>query len=163
MHAEADEWVSRYATDDEIKVLDIGGRDINGSPRKWFPHADYTVLDILDGPNVDIVADAATWEPDRKYDLVVCCETFEHTPVWREICRTLFDAVKVKGAVILTMAAPGRPPHSSFDGGPVRDGEYYENIDPDDLLEALKDAGFERIEIDVNEQSHDVRAWAARK
>ena len=163
MHAEAYEFVGQYGTDEQVTVLDVGGRNINGTARDHFPNANYTVLDILDGPGVDVVADAATWSPPHKYDVVVCCETFEHTPVWRDICRTLAEAVKVKGAVILTMAGPGRPPHSGFDGGPVHDGEHYENIDPDDLRDALAAAGFETVEIDVNEQSHDVRAWASKK
>lgn len=163
MHAEADEWASRYATDDEIKVLDIGGKDINGTPRRHFPNADYTVLDILDGPGVDIVADAAHWTPDRKYDLVVCCEVFEHTDAWPALIKTAYEAVKARGDVIFTMAGPGREPHSAFDGGQLHPDEYYGNIEPGELMDALKDAGFEKIEIDVNEVSHDVRAWARKK
>lgn len=161
MHPEADEWVSRYGTTDAVSVLDIGGRDINGNCRRWFPNADYTVLDIAPGPNVDIVADAATWTPDRDYDVVVCTEVFEHTPVWPDICGTAYAALKPGGQAVLTMAGPGRLPHSAEDGGRVRPSEYYGNVDPDDLRTVLTRLGFEAV-VDVQHLSHDVRAWAVR-
>ena len=41
------------------KLLDIGGRNRSKIDRsKEFPSFDVTVLDILDGDNVDVVADA---------------------------------------------------------------------------------------------------------
>ena len=33
MHAEAYDWVTPHATDRAVAVLDIGGRNVNGSPR----------------------------------------------------------------------------------------------------------------------------------
>jgi hypothetical protein len=63
-----------------LSVLDIGGRDVNGSPRHLFSEqvTDYTVLDIRPGDGVDIVADAATWDPDgQAWDVIICAETFE--------------------------------------------------------------------------------------
>ena len=80
MHPEAYEWVRPHATSEPVEVLDIGGRNINGTSRDHFPHATrFTVIDIAEGPGVDVVADAATWTPDRSYDVVVCTEVFEHT------------------------------------------------------------------------------------
>jgi hypothetical protein len=161
MHAEAYAWVSRYATDKNVSVLDIGGRDINGSPRKLFPSADpYTVLDILPGANVDIVADAATWRPEDVYDVVVCCEVFEHTPDWREIIGTAHYAARGLGVFIATMAGPGRVPHSAVDGGPLREIEHYQNIDPDELYAAVAEYPWDDFEIDVH--GTDVRLWAVR-
>jgi hypothetical protein len=84
MHDEAMAYVEQRRTDEALAVLDVGGRWINGGVRELFPNADpYVSLDIVDGPGVDIVADAATWVPDRAYDLVVCTEVFEHTPSGR--------------------------------------------------------------------------------
>jgi len=79
MHAEAYAWVAKHATADPVAVLDLMGRFINGSPRDLFPNAtSYTVLDIEPGPDVDIVADAATWQPGgRRWDLALCCEGFD--------------------------------------------------------------------------------------
>lgn len=164
MHPEAYEWVSRHATTDSATVLDLGGRYINGSPRPLFPNAAaYTVLDLLPGSNVDIVADAATWNPHgRRWDIVVCCEVCEHTSVWPMILGTASLALRPGGRLIVTTAAPGRPPHSGIDGGEVRVGEWYANIDPGELESVLKECGFAEITVDVEANSHDVRAIATK-
>jgi hypothetical protein len=61
MHSEAREFVARHARPSPgLLVLDIGGRDMNGTVRDLWPGADYTAMDITDGPGVDVVADAAT-------------------------------------------------------------------------------------------------------
>src|SRR6266508_301412 len=143
MHPEVLEWVGRWATDEPTSVLDIGGRDVNGTPRPLFPAASYTVLDARPGVNVDVVADAATWTPDREYDLVLCTEVFEHTAVWRETC-----------------AGPGRSPHSAIEATDLQPGEQYANIEPDELDKALLDAGFARVH--VEQAGLDVRAEAVR-
>ena len=164
MHGEAYAWVAKHATADPVSVLDLGGRYINGSPRELFPNATrYTVLDIAPAPDVDIVADAATWNPHaRRWQVVLCCELFEHTFYWPAICRTAFRALAPGGRLIVTTAAPGRPPHSGVDGGPLYPGEYYGNIEPDRLWDALKVAGFADIVIDVQPSPSDVRAVAVR-
>lgn len=161
MHPEADQWVAQFATHEPLRILDIGGRNINGSNRKHFPGATYTTLDIRPGDGVDIVADAATWVPDTTYDRVVCTEVFEHTAVWPQICRTAYDALRSGGDLILTMAGPGRAAHSAEDGGLLRPGEYYGNVDPDELRTVLTGLGF-AAKIDVNHVSCDVRAYAVR-
>jgi hypothetical protein len=160
MHAEAYEWVAPYATAEPVKVLDIGGRNINGTVRTLFPCADFTALDILPGEGVDIVADAATWTPDRAYDVVTCAEVFEHTDVWPQIVVTAHAALGPGGVFVATMAGPGRVPHSAFDGGPLQAGEYYDNVSPDDLERELKAAGF--VDIVVDQHGPDVRCAAAR-
>jgi hypothetical protein len=165
MHPEAMAWVAAFATDRPVSVLDIGGRDINGSPRSLFPSATtYVTLDILDGPGIDIVADAAMWEPDRLYDVVVCCEVFEHAKWWRDIILTAHRALAPGGIFIATMAGPGRALHSGVDGGPVlHEGEHYGNVKAADLRRALWDNGF-RADLIVHQQttSHDVRCVAER-
>jgi len=163
MHIEAFGWVAQHATDEATAVLDLGGRDVNGTSRDLFPNATvYTVLDIAEGANVDIVADAATWTPDQQYDVVVSTECFEHTASWPEICRTAYEACRPGGRFIATMAGPGRPEHSAFDGGPLRAGEYYGNVDPELLREVLQACGFTDIIIDQRTSPADVRAVATR-
>ena len=49
MHPEVIDWVRQWATNQPITVLDIGGRDLNGSTRDLFPNADYTELYIAVG------------------------------------------------------------------------------------------------------------------
>lgn len=164
MHTEAYAWVARHATSEPVAVLDLGGRDINGNSRPLFPNATvYRVLDIADGPNVDVVADASTWTPDAEYDVVVCTEVFEHTPSWPRICATAFKACSPGGRFIATMAGPGRPEHSAVDGGWVlHPGEYYGNVDPVELRTILESCGWKGIVVDQQHSPADVRCRANR-
>ena len=165
MHKEAWAWLAAHATDQPVSVLDLGGRQVNwDSPRVLFPGASsYTVLDILPGEGVDIVADAATWDPRRqRFDWVLAAEVFEHTPDWPAICRTAYRALTTGGRLVVTTAAPGRQPHSGVDGGPLHFAEYYANVEPDQLRKVLEDVGFTGIEIDVQPSPSDVRAAATK-
>ena len=113
--------------------------------------------------NVDIVADAANWAPDRRYDLVLCTEVFEHAPAWPAICRTAYAACAPGGRFVTTMAGPGRPAHSGIDGGwPLQPGEHYANIHPHRLRRELAGAGWADIIIDTRADPADVRAAAIR-
>lgn len=168
MHEQALEWIAKHATTDPVSVLDIGGRDLNGSPRRLFPAATrYTVLDALPGDDVDIVTDAATWvlspESRESWDVVVCAEVLEHARHWRAILRTAYAACKPGGRLIVTTAAPGRPPHSAVDGEfRLLPGEHYANIRPDALEWALLTAGWSEVVVDVRDYPADVRAAAVK-
>ena len=168
MHDQAMAWIAKYATADPVSVLDIGGRDINGSPRLLFPGATrYTVLDRLPGEqvtDVDIIADAATWNPSgQEWDVVICAETFEHTAAWRAIVRTAYRACAPGGRFIVTTAAPGRPPHSAVDGEfRLLPGEHYANIPPGELERVLVRTGWTDVVVDVQASPCDVRAVAVK-
>lgn len=163
MHTEAYAWVRMHAGF-PASVLDIGGRDVNGSCRALFPDAaEYVVLDVRPGSNVDIVADAATWVPDRAFDLVLCTEVFEHTAVWPEICAAAHKACGPGGRFVATMAGPGRPPHSAVDGGwTLHDGEHYANVEPDELRAVLEGCGWTDVVVDVRSSPADVRCIATK-
>jgi hypothetical protein len=166
MHDQAMAWIAKHATSEPVTVLDLGGRDINGSPRHLFPGADrYTVLDIRPGVGVAIVADAAAWDPGvLRWDVVICAETFEHTAAWRAICRTAYAACAPGGRLIVTTAAPGRPPHSAVDGAfRLLPGEHYANIRPAELERVLAGAGWADVVVDVQPSPADVRAVAAKR
>ena len=142
MHAEAFTWLAAQAEDlrdDVDTAIDLGGRDINGSPRELFPGAGYTAIDLHDGPGVDVVADARQWQPEEKVDLVVCAEVLEHTDDPRGLLDVAAGWLKQAGVLLLTAAAEPRAPHSHLDGGPVRPGEHYANIDPGELASWLED------------------------
>jgi SAM-dependent methyltransferase len=164
MHDQAMQWVRTHAPADPGSVLDVGGRNINGTAADCFKDATlYRTLDILPGDGVDIVADAATWTADRAYDVVVCCEVFEHAEQWRAILRTIYAALRPGGLAILTMAGPGRPAHSGVDGEwRLLDGEHYGNVDPGALERELKAAGFTDIVVDYQPSPADTRAVATK-
>lgn len=165
MHAEAYSWVARFGTSDPIRVADFGGRDINGTALDHFPNADRTVVDIAPGKGVDVVADAASWVPDRAYDVVTCCEVCEHTYSWPDIMATAFKALTPGGCLIVTCAGPGRDPHSAVDGGRTLkyisgSREWYRNVTTDELGQVLESCGF--VDIVLDSFGEDTRAWARR-
>lgn len=163
MHPEALAFVGRNIPAGVATVLDIGGRDVNGTPRVLFgPDVTYVALDVHRGPGVDVVADATTWAPDRAYDLVVCCEVFEHIPAWREVLVTAYRALAPGGRLVVTCAGPGRPPHSGWDGAELRPGEWYRNLTAAELADALTAAGFTGVSTDELPEAHDLRATAER-
>jgi SAM-dependent methyltransferase len=136
MHAEAFTWLQRQAEDLEPEVstvIDLGGRDINGSPRALFPRAAYTVVDLYDGPGVDVVSDCRNWRPDEKVDLVICAEVLEHVDDAQGVLDAAAEWLHQGGTLLVTAAADPREPHSHHDGGPVQPGEHYANVALADL------------------------------
>lgn len=164
MHAEAYEWGSRFASDEPLTVIEFGARDLNGSPRALFPNASlYVTLDILPGEGVSIVADAATWMPDREYDRVLCFEVFEHAARWPAIVRTAYKACRPGGQFIVTCAGPGRGIHSGIDGeGVLHPGEHYANVPAFELDRVLRETGFRDVVVDSQPSPPDTRAVARR-
>ena len=165
LHDNAMSWVAAHATTDPVAVLDLGGRNVNGSPRHLFPAATvYRCLDIVHGAGVDIVADAGTWTPDAEYDVVLSTECLEHTENWRDVIGTAFAALRPGGLFIVTAAGPGRPLHSGITGEfwVQLPGEFYGNVRPDHLDAAMRSAGFVDVTVEQTFDPCDVRAAGIR-
>jgi SAM-dependent methyltransferase len=164
VHQQAYDWVARYASDELLSVVEFGARDLNGSVRSLFPNADpYVTLDVLPGDGVAVVANAATWQPDREYDAVLACELFEHTAEWPAIVRTAYKACKSGGRLIITTAGPGRPPHSGIDGGwTLHPGEHYANVPAYELERVLLETGWREVQVDAQPSPADTRAVATK-
>lgn len=169
MHTEVLDWVGQFRTDEDLSVLDIGGRDLNGSTRSLFPNANpYHVLDLRPGPNVDIVADASAWIPvfsdgvsSSGYDLVLTTETFEHAENWRGIIATAWNALRPGGWLIFTCAGPGRPAHSGVEAVQnLIGGEWYQNVSPEEIREVLEDQGW--VEIETHLRGTDTQGKAVK-
>lgn len=69
--------------EEKIRVLDVGSYDVNGSYKGLFPKDkfEYTGLDMVEGPNVDIVPlDVYNWDniDDESFDIIVSGQAFEH-------------------------------------------------------------------------------------
>lgn len=163
MHQQAYDWV-RFVTSRAVpprRVVELGGRDVNGSARPLFAAAEYVGVDVAPGPGADVVADAADWPGDgRPFDAAVCCEVLEHTPRGREVCANAARLLRPGGLFIVTAASPSRKPHSAVDGGPLRPGEWYRGVGEAELLDWLGPFGFTLI--DGDDFSGDVYALAVK-
>jgi hypothetical protein len=158
------------------RVLEIGARDVNGSVRRLFIGSEYVGLDVADGPGVDVVSFPKEYIASHKgeFDTVVCVETLEHDPCPGTTIRAARSALVDDGGLfIVTTASVGRKPHSGVDGGPLREGEHYENIKAEDLhwwlYSAFGEGHFEIEEWGVRDiratawtgkrPSHPAKAW----
>lgn len=162
MHSEAAAFVALTAErlGPFVSVLELGGRNVNGSVRPYFPGAHYTSVDITPGPEVDVVADATTYRPEAQFDAVVCTEVLEHVEAPDGFVATAWGSLRPGGVLILTAACPPRAAHSATDGGPLRPGEFYRNVAPDMLARWL--VGWKDAEIETYEDRGDIYAVAMK-
>jgi SAM-dependent methyltransferase len=155
MHPEAYRFIAENIGQ-PASVLELGSLDINGSPRMLAPTADYWGIDVQAGRGVNEIADAAEWRSDRRFDLVICAEVLEHTPLRAEILATAQDHLNPGGRLIITCATHGRAPHSAVDGHDVRPHEYYGNVNLADFLLEVALAGFEPIRFETHHDRGDL-------
>lgn len=144
-----------------MSVLDLGGQDVNGTVHAVFPNAVFTTLDIMDGPGVDVVGDARTWEPTALFDVVIATEVFEHVEGWPAIIATAARALDPSGCgvFITTCASTDRHIHGAT-GAPLPvAGEWYENVRPELIREVLAEH-FHQLDVTYRYPPGDAYAWA---
>lgn len=98
------EWfVKSYVIDDtNKKILDVGSYGVNGTYKELFlsKKIQYVGLDIVEGPNVDIVMDEPyLWASieDNSYDYIISGQAFEHIEYpWLTI-REIYKKLKPGG------------------------------------------------------------------
>lgn len=165
MHIGAYAWVAQslQMMPAPARVLELGSRDINGTPRPLLPGVRYVGVDLVPGDGVDVVGDAAHFEAVPLFDLVLCCEVLEHAPAAAAIVRSAVKCALPGGHIIVTCASDGRKPHSAVDGGSLRDGEHYANVPAADLQAWLEAAGARVLQIEARPDRGDVYAFATRR
>ena len=104
-----------YGIKDGI-VVDIGGRDVNGSLKSAFEDMKFICVDMEKDPSVDIVVQPSEKLPfeDESVDLIVSTSCFEHDPcfwmTFKEMCRI----VKPTGYIYVN--APSAGPYHMYPG-----------------------------------------------
>jgi len=141
-------FVVKYLNPDhELKILDVGSYDVNGTYKSLFLKSNwvYEGCDIAPGPNVDIVM-SNPYEiplPDVSYDVIVSGSTLEHVEyfwIWmKEVARL------VKPGGLICMIAPGS---GAIHPTPVDCWRFL----PQGMDTIIKWIGFEKLEsyIDPN-------------
>lgn len=100
---------------DNIKILDIGSQDINGSYRDLFNHRgwNYIGLDMSEGRNVDIVIkDPYSWKEIKSnyFEVVITGQTLEHIEYpWLTMCE-ISRILKYNGLCCVIVPSSG-PEH----------------------------------------------------
>ena len=161
MHGAVLEWVQRWAPAGPKNVLDVGGRDINGTGQFLFDSGStFEVIDLVEAPEVTWVGDVLDFGAVETFDVALYLEVAEHTAEWPEHIRHISHLVDPHGGLfVFTAAGYGRAPHSAADGGRLQPGEHYQNIAPDTLAAVLETC-FSKHVLDIH--GEDVRAAAWR-
>jgi SAM-dependent methyltransferase len=136
-----------------LRVVEIGSYNINGSVRPLCAgSATYLGVDQRPGPDVDLVCSGDALPEELTTDVVICCEVLEHTKQAQGIVAEAVRILTPGGRLLITCAGPTRQPHSGIDGGTVRDGEYYRNVETHALVSWVEQAGavVEAIEVHPN-------------
>jgi len=139
-------------------ILDVGGQNVNGTPRDLWSDAEYTALDYYEGQGVGIVADASTWKPTKKWDMVICTETFEHIPTEKHlpILKMMAKATNPGSYLVFTCATDPRHRHAANGDPSISPDEYYGNVDPELLKKNLTKAKWTVEEFIVNPHPGDI-------
>jgi len=124
-----------------VKVLEVGSLNINGSIRQFFTNCDYLGIDVGPGLDVDLVCEGhKLYNPDQTYDTVGSCECFEHNPYWVETFINMHRMTKTNGLVFMSCATTGRAEHGTTRTSPqdspltvTKGWEYYKNLTEQDF------------------------------
>jgi len=93
--------------DRAVNVLDVGSYDYNGTCRdvvkELLPNALYVGIDLIEGPNVDLVHDIEKARPQGYFDLILCANMLEHCYNPHKAAENMIEALKPGGYIIVTV------------------------------------------------------------
>ena len=128
------------------RVIEVGSYNVNGSLRPLvnaLGPRDYIGVDIMEGPGVDIICDAADLSnrfAAGSFDFVIATEMIEHVKDWRVIIHNLKNLCKAGGGILITTRSRGFLYHGYPDD--------YWRYEIDDLKIIFRDFVIENIEKD---------------
>ena len=123
----------------DIHILEVGSLDVNGNMRDLFKFSkNYMGIDLIKGPNVDLVMDGAQIDSLKdKFDIVISCECFEHAKNWKTIFEKMCKVTKDDSFVVVSVASTGRIEHGTERSGnwqsPGNKDDYYQNLTKKDF------------------------------
>jgi len=135
------EIVDRYDLSDKT-VVDVGSYDINGTYRALFT-GKYIGVDLVAGPNVDILMSSDEWKQMENVDAVISGQTIEHIPDVKSWMSDIFRVIKPGGILCIIGPSEGPPHHY-----PVWIRNYPESL----MCETVAAAGFEILSCTVNQE-----------
>ena len=125
----------------DVRVLEVGSLDINGSIRQCFESCDYVGVDLEEGKGVDLAKEGQLLDfPTRSFDVVASAECLEHNPFWAETVVNMLRMMKEDGMISISCASYGREEHGTSRTTPTASPftvdakwEYYRNLGEKDF------------------------------
>lgn len=169
MHVEVMEFLNRVKRDHPqyfespiARILELGSRNINGSPRALFhPDAEYIGVDLSEGDGVDVVARAhhAYWKVGGGFDVVVSTEMLEHDANYNQTLAGIELLTRTFSLVVITCATTGRKPHGTKWHSPEDSPEtndYYHNVTTAEFMKYLPKRLFVQYLLEVDRNLGDL-------
>lgn len=126
-----------------VKVLECGSMDVNGSVRSLFTNCSYLGIDCHSGSGVDMVINlheinsANSKEILYNFDTVVSCEMLEHDFYWERSFKKMYSVLKPNGLLVITCGGYNRIEHGVGHFGSDPKKNHYENITVSHLAKAF--------------------------
>lgn len=153
------------------RVLDCGSLNVNGTIRDLFiDPVEYVGIDIVGGPDVDIVASVAEFKDNhfghdgtQPFEVIVSGEMLEHDEFWKEDIQRMIDMLKSGGLLAVSCAGKDRPEHGTRRTGSEwgTNPDYYRNIEALDV-EPFRDQ-FEEFYVIENTHDKDLYFYGIKK
>jgi hypothetical protein len=151
-------------------VLEIGSYNVNGSLREFFNCSDWVGVDLVEGPGVDIVSSGHEFKSDKKFDVVVSSECFEHNPHYGNTFVNMVNHTSAGGLVSFTCASTGRAEHGTSrtsladsPGTAFLNWDYYKNLEETDFDSSLIAEKFENYLFLKNTINCDLMFFGIKK
>jgi SAM-dependent methyltransferase len=145
-HGSQQEFVKRIAKEfpehfNNIKMLEVGSLNINGTMRDYFVDCTYVGVDVDEGPGVDLTCGGHLVDhADNTYDTTGSCNCFEHNPYWVESFQNMYRMTRHNGLVFIAVPTTGYPEHGTTKHArgdsplTIKKGwEYYSNLTEEDF------------------------------
>ncbi len=156
-----------------VSVLEVGSLNINGTVRDFFSNTTmYIGLDLMEGPEVDLVCPGKDFKHESIFDTVISTECFEHDKDWIKTFLNMIENTRENGLVIFTCASNGRHEHGTKRTSPQDSPattDYYRNLNENDFREALSLEGtqieelFSKSAFEYNPVTCDLYFWGVKK
>lgn len=152
---------------DHQVVVDFGSLDINGNNQVLFADCAYIGVDLIQGPNVDVISKAHEYQPDEPPDIVVSTEMLEHDEHWQMTLWHMMDILRPGGLMMFTCATEGRGEHGTARANPADSPatlNYYWNLTEADVRSVLDcDKLFENYAFSVELATRDLYFWGVKR
>lgn len=154
-----------------MKVLEIGSLNINGTIRIFFENCQYIGVDVGPGKNVDVICSGDEYDSSELFDTIASCECFEHNPKWIETFANMYRLCKPNGLIFMTCATEGRGEHGTTRSNPkdspltIANGwDYYKNLTETDFRNNFAiESMFSDFSFSVNKNTCDLYFYGIKK
>jgi SAM-dependent methyltransferase len=103
-------YANSFSSQPEVKVIEIGSQDVNGTLRSTIPsNFEYVGVDFVEGKNVDIILEDPYKLPfeSESVDIILSSSCFEHSEMFWLVFLEIMRVLKPKGLFYLNVPSNG--------------------------------------------------------